>query len=104
MNNLLSPEEEEHQQFIADYEDCTPRYKHCANIPFAIPQLPLEIIDKIFLGKNVGNTDAVYKQDYYLQGLVAFYRHPEVRIIHGSTPLHLMELNLLSRSIQSLYN
>lgn len=105
MNDLLLPEEEsDNQQFISDYEDCTENHKNFADKPFTIPELPIETIDKMFLGKNIGNTNDTYEQDYHLQGMLAFYHHPEIRIIGKKTTMMKIDMQLLGRSIQALYN
>ncbi len=88
--NTFEPEEEP-QIFVCDYEDCQPKYKAVANIPFVIPELGIAVIDRFFNKKT----------DYYLKGLLHAYKHPETRVIHGMRP---HEIHVLGRSLQAIYN
>lgn len=96
--------EDQQQQFIADYEDCTHKYKAFADTPFVIPRLQESVIDKIMTGGQIGNLDAKYKSDYYLVGMSHLYRHKELRLIHGMSKLNKIEMIALGRAIQSVYN
>lgn len=104
MENLLHENEPDDQQFIADYENCAKEYKSFADRPFIIPQLSYETIDKIMEGGNIGNTSDCYVSDYYLKGILHLYKPHSVRAIHGMKINHVMDMHVLGRTIQMIYN
>lgn len=90
----MTTENQEHepQYFVCDYEDCQENHKGLANIPFVIPEIRIEYIDKLFLEK---------KPDYHIRAMLHIYKSPTMRVIHG---WRQHEIHVLGRTIQAIYN
>jgi hypothetical protein len=104
MFDQLDNKDEDQQQFIAELDNCTANHKGFADRPFIIPQLPYEVIDKIMMGEQIGNLDAKYKKDYSITGFLHLYVAQEIRIIHGINKIKKMDMHVLGRTIQTVYN
>lgn len=89
---IISPEQQPSQIFISDYEDCTPAYKSFAEVPFEIPELNIEQIDKVM---NSSKPHIIYR------GLLNLYVDPAIRSINGWNPKNK---HVLGRVIQATYN
>lgn len=108
LNKIIMTEFDEtnddQQQFIAEAENCTAEHKNFADVPFVIPQLSYQVIDKIMMGGNIEGSEDTYKKDYSIVGFLHLYAPKEVRFIHGINKIKKVDMHVLGRSIQCVFN